>query len=166
MSLISGLYLYQVVMLVGGMLLFVVALFLLVILAATGKEIGKLLLFFGLSIVMIGFPAYSKIEISKDGVKLEKDTQRLLQDPADNTLRDSISTEVMKLSARPHQDPNMLITVARAQIALGDNGSAQQNVNKALQITPRYAEADDFTATPRARSQFGTTRDESGAKFK
>jgi hypothetical protein len=72
MSFFSGLYLYQIVMLVAGTLPFIVILILLVILTATGKEIGKLFLFFALSIVMIGFPAYRKIEISKDGVKLER----------------------------------------------------------------------------------------------
>ena len=60
MSFFSGLYLYQVVMLAAGALLFIVTLILLVILTATGKEIGKLFLFFALSIVMMGFPAYSK----------------------------------------------------------------------------------------------------------
>ena len=143
MSFFSGLYLYQVVMLAAGVLLFTVTLILLVILTATGKEIGKLFLFFALSIVMIGFPAYSKIEISKDGVKLEKDTQQLLRNPTDKALRDRLSAEATKLSTRPYSDPKMLTTVARAQIALGDNGAAEQNVNKALQIAPRNAEAMD-----------------------
>jgi hypothetical protein len=128
---------------VAGALLFIVTLILLVILTASRKEIGKLFLFFALSIVMIGFPAYSKIEISKDGVKLEKDTQQLLRNPTDKALRDRLSAEATKLSARPYSDPKMLTTVARAQIALGDNGAAEQNVNKALQIAPRNAEAMD-----------------------
>jgi len=118
MSFFSGLYLYQVVMLVTGVLIFIVTLILLVILTATGKEIGKLFLFFALSIVMIGFPAYSKIEISKDGVKLEKDTEQLLRNPTDKALRDRLFAEATKLSARPYSDPKMLTTVARAQIAL------------------------------------------------
>jgi len=128
-------------MLVAGTLLFVVTLLLLIILAMKGKEIGKLFLFFALSIVMIGFPAYKTIEISKDGVKLEKDTQLLLSNPTDKALRESISNEVAKLSARPYQDPKMLTSIARAQIALGDNDVAEQNINKALQMAPRNAEA-------------------------
>jgi hypothetical protein len=40
MSFFSGLYLYQVVMLAAGVLIFIVTLILLVILTATGKEIG------------------------------------------------------------------------------------------------------------------------------
>jgi tetratricopeptide (TPR) repeat protein len=141
MSFLSGLYPYQVVMLVAGALLFLVSLVLLVILAAAGKEIGKLYLFFALSIVMIGFPAYSKIEITKDGVTLEKDTQQLLQNPTDKALRDSVSSQVRVLSARPLSDPNQLSTLARAQIALGDNGAAERNLTKALKIAPTNVEA-------------------------
>jgi tetratricopeptide (TPR) repeat protein len=137
MSFLSGLYAYQVVMLVAGALLFLVTLILLVILAATGKEIGKLVLFFGLSIVMIGFPTYSKIKITRDGLELDKETQELLRNPTDKTLRDSLSTGVTKLSAKPLSDPKMLATLARAQIVLGDNGAAEQVLNKALQIAPR-----------------------------
>jgi tetratricopeptide (TPR) repeat protein len=141
MSLLSGLYPYQVVMLIAGTILFIVALILLVVLAVAGKDIGKLFLFFGLSIVMIGFPAYTKIEISKDGVTLEKDTTQLLQNPTDKALRDSVSVNVSKLSARPLSDPNTLSTLARAQIALGDDGAAEQNVKKALRIAPQNVEA-------------------------
>jgi tetratricopeptide (TPR) repeat protein len=144
MSLFSGLYLYEVVMLVGGALLFIVTLLLLAILAAKGREIGKLFLFFAVSIVMIGFPAYSKIEISKDGVKLEKTSRQLLLNPTDKSLRDSLSNEVAKLSVRRYSDPKMLTTIARAQIALGDNGAAEQNINKALQLAPQNTEVIDL----------------------
>ena len=54
MSFFNGMYAYQVVMLVAGALLFLVALILLAVQTAKGKAIGNLFFFFGLSIVMIG----------------------------------------------------------------------------------------------------------------
>ncbi len=141
MSLFDGLYLYEVVMLVGGSLLFLASLILLVVFAATGKPFSKLLLFFGISIVMIGFPAYSKIQISENGVDLEKDSAELVQNPANQQLRSSVSTEVAALAPRNFSDPTMLTSIAKAQIALGDNSGAQENVAKALQAAPGNSDA-------------------------
>jgi tetratricopeptide (TPR) repeat protein len=128
-------------MLGAGTLLFATSLILMVVLAAMGKPIGKLFLFFALSIVMIGFPAYTKIEISRDGVKLEKGTDQLLDNPTDRTSRDNVSNLVARLSARPLTDPKTLTRVAKAQIALGQNADAEQNVKKALQAAPQNTEA-------------------------
>jgi len=141
MSFFDGLYQYEIIMLVAGTLLFLVSLILLIAFAITGKAIGKLFFLFVLSIVMIGFPSYSKIQISKDGVELDKDTDSLLQNPTDKTTRDNVSSEVARLSARRFADPAKLTQLAKAQIALGDNASADQNVQKALQVAPQDAAA-------------------------
>lgn len=141
MSFFDGLYAYEVVMLVCGALLFLTSLILFVFFAVGGKSIAKLYPFFGLSIVMIGFPAYKKIQISKDGFELEKDSAALVQNPADQALRSNVSTEVAALAPRSFSDPKMLTSIAKAQIALGDNSSAQENVAKALQAAPGNSDA-------------------------
>ncbi|HJZ65010.1 MAG TPA: hypothetical protein VKD70_11860 [Candidatus Acidoferrum sp.] len=132
----SELYPHEIILLAGGCILFVLAVVLVVVSAIQGKPFGKVAFLFVFAIVMIGFPSYSKIEISKDGVTLEKNVHELLQDPTNNELRSMVNAEVAKLSARPLQDPKLLTTVARAQIALGDNAAAEANVQKALQASP------------------------------
>jgi tetratricopeptide (TPR) repeat protein len=139
MSFFDGLYQYEIIMLVLGTLLFLVSLGLLIAFAVAGKSIRNLIILFILSIVMIGFPAYSKIKISKDGVELEKDTDSLLQNPTDKTTRENVASAVAGLSSRPFADPAKLTQLAKAQIALGDNATADQNVQKALQVAPQDA---------------------------
>lgn len=141
MSFFDGLYAYEVVMLVCGALLFLVSLILLVILVVKEKPFAKLIFLFGLSIVMIGFPAYKKITISEKGIELEKDSADLIQNPANQALRSNVSTEVATLAPRNFSDPQMLTSIARAQVALGDNSGAQQNVTKALQAAPGNSDA-------------------------
>jgi tetratricopeptide (TPR) repeat protein len=137
MSFFSGLYQYEIVMLVAGSLLFLACLILLVLRSARDKSIGPLFIFFAIAIVMIGFPAYSKIQISKDGVELEKNTNKLLQSPTNKSIRESVGNDVQKLSSREFTDPATLAALAKAQIALGDNSAAEQNVGKALQAAPQ-----------------------------
>jgi tetratricopeptide (TPR) repeat protein len=144
MSYLDGLYPYEVAMLAGGVLLFLVVLILLVISAVTGKPFAKLFIFFGIAIVMIGFPSYSKIEISKDGIELEKNTDELRQNPTNQQLRNKVSAGVTGLSARNFSDPKMLSSLAEGQIALGENSKAQENITKALRTAPHDSVALDL----------------------
>ncbi len=146
MSFFDGLHSYEILMLVAGCLLFLASLVLMVVSGSTGKPIGKLIPFFVVSIVMIGFPSYENIEISKNGVKLKKATEALLQNPTDPALRQETSNVVGKLADRPIQDPAVATTIARAQLALGDNDSAENRVNKILQAAPQNLEAVQLKA--------------------
>jgi tetratricopeptide (TPR) repeat protein len=141
MPFFDGLTLFEIIMLGAGTLLFLVILILLIVFAIRGKSIGSLFYFFVLSIVMIGFPAISKFKISTDGVELEKNTDSLLQNPTDKTTRENVASAVARLSSRPFGDPANLTQLAKAQIALGDNATADQNVQKALQVAPQDAAA-------------------------
>src|SRR5215510_13369899 len=99
MTLFDGLYGYEIVMLVLGSVLFIALLTALVMLIARGRSFGKLLPFFALPIVMIGFPGLKSIEVSKDGLKLERVTRELLKNPTDKGLRDALRNQVASLSS-------------------------------------------------------------------
>jgi len=137
MIIFSGLRLFEIVMLVGGCLVFVLGLVVTIIFVARKDSLWKALPPFAIAIVMIGFPAYTKIQISKDGLNLEKNTEDLLQDPENKTKREEVSKEVAGLTKRPLTDPQTLSIVAKAQIALGHNADAQENVTKALTASPQ-----------------------------
>lgn len=143
MALFNGLYLYEVVLLVLGVLFFLVLSVAFVGLLRQGQPFGKLLPFFGIPIVMIGFPSIKSFEFSDGVLKIEKDTRALQQDPTNRPLRDQLTNEVASISPRPTKDPGVLSTVARAQIALGNNMAAEANIQKALQASPQFAQALD-----------------------
>ncbi len=138
MKFLDGLYSYEVVLLVLGVTLFVALLILLAVLAAKGRPFAKLLGFFVLPIVMIGFPSIKSIEFSDGVAKIEKDTHDLQGDPTNKTLRDALANEVATLSPRPSSEPGVIATIAHAQIALGRNEEARASFNKASQLAPQH----------------------------
>jgi len=75
------------------------------------------------------------------GIELEKDSAALIQNQANQALRSNVSTEVAAPAPRNFTDPQMLTSIARAQVALGDNSGAQENVAKALQAAPSNSDA-------------------------
>lgn len=141
MKFFDGLYLYELVLLVLGALLFLALLIALMTLVLQGKPFARLLLFFVLPILMIGFPGIKSIAISKDLIKIELKLQDLLQNPTDSTSRISLVNELANLSTRPFSNPQSLVAIANAQIALGDNTAAEANVKKALNVSPQLPAA-------------------------
>ena len=141
MSVFDGLFLYEIAMLVGGCLLFLVLLAGLVMRLAKNQSTAGLYLFFALAIVMIGFPSYTEIKISNDGVDLEKTTRDLQANPTDRQLRATLVAGAARLASRPIQNAAILTSIARAQIALGNNQAAQRNVEKVLQSSPKDSAA-------------------------
>lgn len=125
-------------------MLFLALLVGLVMCIVKGSSTAGLYPFFLLAIVMIGFPAYSKIQISKDGLDLEKKTHDLQDDPTDKNLRESVATDTARLADRPIQDPATLASVARAQIALGNNQAAQSTVEKIEQFSPKNSNLSEL----------------------
>jgi tetratricopeptide (TPR) repeat protein len=146
MALFDGLYAYEVVLLVLGVLLFLVLLVAFVVLLTQRRRYGNLLAFFAIPIVMIGYPSIKSFQFKDGVVTIEKDTLALQQDPQNKPLRDKLSTEVANISPRPSADPGALTKVARAQIALGYNAAAEANVQKALQVSPQFAPAVEAKA--------------------
>jgi tetratricopeptide (TPR) repeat protein len=141
MKFFDGLFPYEVVLLVLGVLLFLVLLLVFVVLVIRGKPYGKILMSFAIPIVMVGFPGIKSFEISESVVKIEKNTQALQQNPTDKNVRESLAKEVASVSARSLADPKASVTIARAQIALGDNTAAEANLKKALNAAPQLPAA-------------------------
>ena len=144
MKFFDGLYPYEIVLLVLGVLLFLVLILAFVLLLMRGKPYGKILMSFAIPILMVGFPGVKSFEISESAVKIEKYTRALQENPTDNNLRESLAKEVRSVSARPLADPHVSVTIARAQLALGDNTAAETNINKALEKAPQLPAAVDL----------------------
>ncbi|MES1161102.1 MAG: tetratricopeptide repeat protein [Bacteroidota bacterium] len=136
MSIFNGLYGYEVIMMVLGILLFVVLLFALLRNIVKDKPIGPLSFFFLLPIVMIGFPSFQKISYDNGKLELDKAAHSLSSNPVDSASRQKVESEVEKLKGRAEGDPKGLVALANAHWALGNYDSCQRLTAKALQLAP------------------------------
>src|SRR5215469_6306991 len=140
-ALTDGLYGYEIVMLVLGIILFIVSLFGLIQGLRKGTNVTPLLAFFGLSIAMVGYPSVQSITLGKDELEIEKSTHELTQSPTNTGVRQSVQSTLSKIENRPIADPQKLTLVAAAQYALGQDSAAKQNLQKVLQTSPNLADA-------------------------
>jgi cytochrome c biogenesis factor len=146
MQLFNGLYLYEIVLLCLGALLFVVLLVAMVAMLIKGRAIKILLRFFLISILMMGFPAVSLIKIKDLIVTLKRQTRQLEQNPIDQTARAAVAQTVETVTARTYSDPATLTTMAKAQIALGQEVRAQTTAKRAVEADPGNQEAAQVKA--------------------
>jgi tetratricopeptide (TPR) repeat protein len=141
MKLLDGLFLYEIVMLGMGVLLFLLLSIAFIVLLVRSKPYGRLLPAFGLPIVMVGFPGIQSFEIGSDTFKIKTDSEAVLQDPTNQQARASLAAGVQSLAGRPIKDAATNLTIARAQIALGQIAQAEQKVDAVLRNAPQLAEA-------------------------
>lgn len=144
MVLFYGLYLYEVVLLVLGIVFFVVLLFCLRYYMKHKEGITPLLAFFVLSVAMIGYPSIKSIQIKDDMLTIEKETQRLEANPTDASARTTLQETVAKLEQRPISGASELTTIAKAQFALGNDAQAASTADKALQSDPQATDAKNL----------------------
>ncbi|HVU56293.1 MAG TPA: hypothetical protein VHD83_14610 [Puia sp.] len=136
MSIFNGLYGYEVIMLVLGVMLFLVLIFILLRSVVKDQPWGKLVPFFLLPIFMIGFPSFKKLSYDDGKIELEKATHSLSDDPTDTTIRKQAEAAIRSVEGRGQQDPGALVALAGAHWALGNYDSCQQLVMKAEGLSP------------------------------
>ena len=144
MTLPDGMYLYEVVLLMCGALLFLVLLIAFLRLVFTNRPYLKLLPFFLLPVAMMGFPSISSIKVNDGVVEIEKKVHQLQERPDDKELRASLQADVSNVSARPFKNPKTLTTIAQAQFALGQDKTAEATLDQALKVAPTLAPATDL----------------------
>lgn len=141
MSFFDGLYSYQIVLMVLGIILFFVFVGAFVALMIKGKPYVKLLPFFLLPIVMIGYPGIESVSYQNGVVTITNATESLQQNPTDNTLRQTLQTAVDKTASRPTTNPDTITAIAAAQFALGDHQAAEAKLKTALEKSPQLPAA-------------------------
>jgi len=112
-----------------------------IVLVVKGKPFSKLLVFFAVPIVMIGFPSIKSIQFHDGVVTVEKLTHDLQKDPTNATLRASLDKHVAEVTSRPTANPASVATIASGQFALGDHVAAETNLRKALEASPYLPQA-------------------------
>ena len=99
MKFFNGLYSYEIVMLVLGVLLFLVALVKLMKKASAG-----LVVFFLLAIAMIGYPSIQSIQYEKGVITVDKKVHDLEANPGNEALRASLQQDMGKIEGRANND--------------------------------------------------------------
>lgn len=141
MRFFDGLYSYEIVLLALGTLMFLVLLFAFVYSLVKKQALGRLFGFFLFPILMIGFPVVSSIKFMNALLEITTKTRELEQTPTDKSAREDLAKAVQSVAARPLSNPVTLTTVARAQVALGNDAGALTNLDRALQKDPNLPEA-------------------------
>jgi len=144
MNLFNGLYLYEIILLLLGVILFFVLVVILIALVKRGRSIAPLLLFFIAPVLMIGFPAISKVKSNKDGIELDKATLALARNPSDEAAKGRVETLMKETKPRAIKSSEGLVKIARAEAVLGDSNKALNTLNQALNRNPELDIARDL----------------------
>lgn len=131
MNIFQGLYPYEILIMGLGALLFVVLLIALIIYLIRGKSVVGLLVFFLLSLGMLGYPRLKSIQYKDGLVSMEFFEQQLQQHPEDLQARAGLSKGLQTVQGRPADARSSLI-IAKAQWALGNEQAALASLQPAV----------------------------------
>ncbi len=137
-NLFDGLFLYEVILMLLGSVLFGVVIFLMV----KNKELNKNhLMGISLAIVMIAFPSIKSFSISDGIINIERDLEELKENPNDKTLEKSLEQDLGSIGDRPINNAERLTTLSQANLELGKTEKAASLANEALIKQPKNMQA-------------------------
>ncbi|MGY3794261.1 hypothetical protein [uncultured Aquimarina sp.] len=145
-ALLNDLYLYELVLLLLGVFLFLILSAGLVYYIIKKEEIKKLLLFFPIPILMIGYPSVKEITISSDKIAFSKYQEEYINNPEDTIAKQNLEKLTEKLEERAHS-PEDIIEISKAKLLLGNSKEAVQYANKAIKIEKERKERTDSEST-------------------
>jgi hypothetical protein len=123
----DGLKLYEALMLCFGSLMFLVMLVLLVLFAVRKRPLKQLLVYFGIAVLMLGWPSLQKIKIDKTGVEVEKTAEQYAEEQtAENKKK--VADLIEELKERKVKDPDVVEKIARAEFMIGRTQESLQTI--------------------------------------
>ena len=144
---LQGLYLYEIILMITGGILFLALVFALIWNVIKGKSIVSLLPFFFLPIVMIGWTAIKSVSYDNGKIDIEKTANEVAKNPADTTLRGKLEKSIAAFdTTRAANDPVALNNISSAYYALGKYNEASVYNQKALSINPGLPQAINLKA--------------------
>jgi len=123
----------QLAMLVGGIVLFVIAVYFVI----TGRSFKVVVLLFGISIIMLAYPKIVSFTLPGGiEVKLAQAITAVENNPNDAAAKARLAATVAQASQDPNITPKTRLTLANAQLLLGQRDEATTNVKAALKAQP------------------------------
>jgi tetratricopeptide (TPR) repeat protein len=144
MQFFDGLYQYEIVMLLCGVLFFLVLLAAIIVYLVRGKALTGLLVAFVIPVVMIGFPGINTISLSKDKLELQTKIKEVQNAPNDQKAREELDKVTARIESRQISNPETLTDLAKAQFILDEQDKAKINLDKALNTDPNLPAARDL----------------------
>jgi tetratricopeptide (TPR) repeat protein len=139
---LQGLYLYEVILMIAGGILFLALVFLLIWNSIKGKSITPLLPFFLIPIIMIGWSTIKSVSYDNGKIDIEKTADSLAKNPADTTLQIKLEKSVAAFdTTRATTDTVALNAISKAYYALGKYTDATRYNQKTLSINPNMQSA-------------------------
>lgn len=138
MNLFDGLFIYEIILMLLGSILFLVVIFLIV----KSKEINKNhLMGIGFSIVMIAFPSIKSFSIQDGIINIEKNLEELKDNPEDPATKKALELEVGSIGDRPVNNTERLTTLSEANLELGKTEKAETLAKEVLNKAPQNVQA-------------------------
>ena len=137
-NLLDGLFLYEVILMLLGSVLFCVVIFLIV----KNKELDKNhLMAISLAIVMIAFPSVKSFSISDGIINIERDLEELKENPNDKEIEKNLEQDLGSIGDRPINNAERLTTLSEANLELGKKQRAKELAKEALVKAPENIQA-------------------------
>ncbi|MEO1712869.1 MAG: hypothetical protein AAFU60_05985 [Bacteroidota bacterium] len=130
-------FIYEIILLVLGVALFIVLLAGLVLYIYRKQPINQTYLAaFLLPILMIAYPSVTRFSFLNNLVVLERTTKQLEENPEDEEVREELKKYVEEVEQRPIETPEHLAQVAEAKYWLERYDEAEKYIEKAQEIAP------------------------------
>jgi hypothetical protein len=130
-ELFDGLLLYEITLLMLGVLLFLILSIGLLFYIIKKEQIKKLFFFFIFPIIMIGYPSIKEVSISKDRFTLTKYQEEYMENPEDSLAKKKVEEFTAKLEDRA-SSPEDIVQISKSYLLLGENKKASSLADKAL----------------------------------
>jgi hypothetical protein len=147
MQLLDGLSLYEIILIVLGVLLFLVLLLRLVFKTPAADQWKWITALFLVSVIMIGYPSIQKIKYDNGMLEIEKWSREVERNPADTAARGQLARALGDIGNRSITSPEKLVNVAAANAALGDTLKALTYVDQAIKTEPGFSKARALQST-------------------
>lgn len=142
-SVFSDLFIYEVILLGLGILLFFILITKLIYFISRSKKLTGLFVFFPVSLIMIVYPSIQGIEIAKDRLMISKNINLLVENPKDSTAQEQIIKAIKNLKNRAKSSEDY-VTLSKSNFILGYNKKALMYTNKVLNRDPVNKDARDL----------------------
>ncbi len=150
--------LYEIILAVLGIVLFIAA----IIFTALKYDVKLLVSMYLISIVMIAFPALSKIvfaDVTLEVQRLQCTTEKLANNPNDSSLKQQVRQQIdeAKKAGIDSTNAKTVVTIATANAVLGDSVKAAVWADKGLQFSPDSKTLQNFrnsVLTPRINVEY------------
>ncbi len=143
----THLLLYEIVLLILGVLLFVILCAALVWSILKGESLKRLLLFFPIAIAMIAYPSIQEIRVEKGFVSITTQQDELEKDPHNEEAREDLKQQVLDLESRATSAEDYY-KLSNAYILLDDPESAIRFAQQGIEKTEDKGDEEILKSTP------------------